>query len=143
MLDTTIDVLDRMVDGSEAGISVKPWDQYAQKWANITTLTPTITGNTMFQVRNPSSTYFNGEQTLIDLIHNEATWTNILYVKPFTIPSNANLNELRACLAPGDTIQIKMALNNSMGGKPAIGVSLLYTQSSAIDASGISMVMAS
>jgi hypothetical protein len=126
VLDTT-EILDAMVDGSGTGITTKSWDKYEQKWADITTLTPTITRDTLFQCRNKNLAYFNGEQTFIDLIHNEEGWTNILYVKPFTIPSNEHLKALQACLMPGDTIQIKIKLNNNKSENLPIGVSLLYT----------------
>jgi hypothetical protein len=134
---TTTEILDTMVDSSGTGIAAVPWNQYEQKWANITTLTPTITRDTMFQGRNTNPAYFNGEQTFIDLIHNEAGWTNILYVKPFTIPSNEHLKALQACLMPGDTIQIKIELKNNNSGKTPIGVSLLYTHTASSPYPGI------
>ena len=131
MLDTTVDLPDYMIDASGTGISVKPWDKFAQQWANITTLTPTITGRTMFQFRHQFNPYpaENGERTLIDLIHREPGWTNILYVKPFTVATNSHLNALQTCMFPGDTIQINVILHNSIWQTTSpILVSLLYTQ---------------
>ena len=120
-------ILDGMVDSSGTGVSVGVFDKYATKWAEIDTLTPTITSQTFFKTSNTDSTYANGGQTLLAVINNESGWSSIIGMKSFKIPENPELTLSK--LDYGDTVQINFGMNYTKykGSRTAISLSLLYT----------------
>ena len=122
------DNLDGMFDGSGSSITTVPWNPATTKWAPITTLTPTITRNTVF-FHTTASGVDDNSQNLITVIKNEAGWDKFLHIKAFTIPTNVYLNDLVSKLDAGDTIEIKLHLNNTGSGKGSIVLALLYTHS--------------
>ncbi len=128
--------LDGMFDGSGSGITTAPWNPATTKWAPITTLTPTITRNTVF-FHSKESGVVDSSQNLLTVIQNEAGWDKFIHVKSFTIPTNTYLTSLQKILDVGDTIQIKLNLNNTGSGKGPIVLALIYTHTEPSSSSGI------
>jgi hypothetical protein len=133
--------LDGMIDGSGTGITVAPWNPTITKWSPITTLTPTITRDTVFFHTNTSGV--DSPLDLLTVIQRESGWDKFINVKQFTIPRNIYLTNLQATLEAGDTIQIKIHLNNSNGGRATIVLALLYTHTGPSGPTGSSMATVS
>ena len=121
------DNLDGMFDGSGSSITTVPWNPATTKWANISTITPTITRDTVFFHTDASSGVIDSSQNLITVIKNEAGWDKFIHIKTFTIPKNEYLTDLVSKLETGDTIEIRLKLKHT--GKGEIVLGLLYTHS--------------
>ena len=106
-----------------SGITTPVWNPAAHTWTKITTLTPTITNDTMFYQTNPITKEVDNYITLINAV--KQTWKTCLSVKTFDISYDAGLATLPAGMEVGDTIEIRLRLKNT--DRTDIVLALLYT----------------